>query len=95
MTKTCLTCHAEFWTHHNRKLYCSKTCWYRSEAKHAAMRRGMARYAEGRRQKKFEREIKACGFWFTPELLKLCQSVYRRGYDSGRRSEEKRLAKAS
>ena len=58
------------------------------------MRIGQTKFAEGRRRKKFETEIQAAGFWFTPELLKLCQSVYRRGYDCGRRAAEHHLAKA-
>ena len=89
MTKTCPTCHSEFWTAQRRQVYCTPSCWYRSKARRAVMRIGQAKFAEGRRRKKFETEIKAAGFWFTPELLALCRSVYRRGYDCGRRSSEK------
>ena len=95
MTKTCLTCQHEFWTAQTRQRYCTQRCWYRSDARKVALRKGQAKRADGRRQNKFAREITAAGFWFTPELLALCQSVYRRGYDCGRRSEENRLKRAS
>lgn len=82
MIKTCKTCRQSFDASERRRKFCSRRCIPRDNHVAGAVK-SRQRAAETYRTQKFRADISASGFWVTPELLALCQRVWKRGYASG------------